>query len=417
MTDDTEAARRRARQHTYLPVLSWVLVGLVFAWFAAWYFFYRPTGEERLQQAAFSEALDLIQTHYVEDVDREQLYQGAMRGMVGALPDPYSVYRTAVQMQQIDEDTRGEFGGIGIVLPPWPEKPVVDEVTEGGPADKAGIRAGDIITHVDGVEVLDMRRDKLVAMVRGEVGTTVELRVLREATGEELTFRIERGAIEVRNVKREMAAPGVGMLTLMTFDEDCSGEVRQALGDLVSEGAKGIIFDLRGNSGGLVKESILICDMFLDKGMILSTSSRGELTEPPAMATERTVLSMDVPVVVLVNGGTASASEIVAGSLQALDRATVVGTRTVGKGAVNQVFRLADGSGMVITVAHYQLAGGRIIQGNGVDPDVVAGEWPERPEGLSTQQLGEWYRENRAKTRAEQMDAALRVIRQKLGAD
>jgi carboxyl-terminal processing protease len=207
------------------------------------------------------------------------------------------------------------------------------------------------------------------------------------------------------------------MLTLMTFDEDCSGEVRQALGDLVSEGAKGIIFDLRGNSGGLVKESILICDMFLDKGMILSTSSRGELTEPPAMATERTVLSMDVPVVVLVNGGTASASEIVAGSLQALDRATVVGTRTVGKGAVNQVFRLADGSGMVITVAHYQLAGGRIIQGNGVDPDVVAGEWPERPEGLSTQQLGEWYRENRAKTRAEQMDAALRVIRQKLGAD
>jgi carboxyl-terminal processing protease len=340
-----------------------------------------------------------------------------MRGMVGALPDPYSVYRTPEQMQQLDEDTRGEFGGIGIVLPPWPEKPVVDEVIEGGPAQKAGIRAGDVITQVDGVDVLEMRRDKLVAMVRGKVGTTVELRILRESTDEELTFKVERGRIEVRTVKSEMVAPDIGMLSLMMFDENCSDEVRKALENLTGQGAKGIIFDLRSDSGGLVKEAISICDMFLDKGMILSTSSRGELTEPPAMATPKTVLSMDVPVVILVNGGTASASEIVAGSLQALGRATVVGTVTVGKGAVNQVFHLPDASGMVITVAHYQLAGGKIIEGNGVKPDVVAGEWPERPQGLSLQELGEWYRTNREKTRSEQMDAALRVIRQKLGAD
>jgi carboxyl-terminal processing protease len=417
MRNDSEAPRGRSRQYTFLPVLSWILVGLVFTWFTVWFFFYRPSRQERLQEAAFSEALDLIDTFYVDQVDRGALYEGAMEGMVGVLPDPYSVYRTSAQMQQLDEDTRGEFGGIGIVMPPWPEKPLVDQVIQGGPADLAGLRPGDVITHVDGVDVLEMPRDRLVGMIRGEVGTTVELRVLRESTGEELAFLIERGVIEVANVTWEILAPDIGLLALRTFDENCAREIEDALAEMVADGAKGIIFDLRSNSGGLVREAIRICDLFLDKGMILSTRSRGRPTEPPARATEETAVPGDVPVVVLVNGGSASASEIVAGSLQALGRARVVGTRTVGKGAVNQVFHLSDGSGMVITVAHYELAGGRVIQGNGVEPDVLAGEWPERPEDLSVEQLGEWYRSTRAETRAKQMDAALETMAQLMGAD
>ena len=410
----SEPPAPRKRQYTYLPFLTWSLLALLVAYFLVWFLFYRPSGEERLQTAAFSQALGLIPEAYVGQVDRAALYQGAMKGMVAALKDRYSWYLSPAQLTRLGEDTKGEFGGIGVVLTQSAGKVLVEEVLKDGPAARAGIEAGDLLARVDGEETAGLPLERIVSLVRGEVGSSVTLDLVRAATGQALTCTVVREAIRAPNVEHEMIEDHVGVLRVAAFDETCSEEVRQALLEMKDKGMEGLLLDLRGNSGGLVKQATQVCDMFLDSGRILAIKGRQEPPEPPVDATPGTVLPVTDPVVVLVDRRTASAAEIVAGTLQATGRGTVVGTRTVGKGAVTSVMRLSDGSGLLLTVAHYELADGRIIEGKGIQPDVAAGELPPLPEGLDERAAREWLHQEREKARKNQLDRGLQVLREKL---
>lgn len=415
MADQPESSGPAGGRHGYLPYLTWTLLGLLAVWAAVWFFFYRPTTQERLQVASFARALDMIDHNHVETVDRARLYRKAMEGMVEALDDRYAAYLSPEATQQVDERTRGEFGGIGVVLAVSADRPLVEEVLADGPAARAGVEAGDLITHVEGQPLEGLSLQDVVAMVRGEVGTEVELTFYRESSDESLTRTITRETIRMPSVRWEMVEDGIGLLRLASFDRHCAEETRQALGQMKEQGLAGLVIDVRGNGGGLVRQAVLVCDMFLEEGLILRLAGRHVESEPVQHAEPGTLVGAQVPIACLVDRWTASASEILAGTLQAHGRATVVGTPTVGKGSVTSVVPLPDGSSVVFTVAHYELAGGGVIEGNGVEPDVTVGELPPPPEGMAGRELGLWLRERREEVRGEQLQAALRVIRDKLG--
>jgi carboxyl-terminal processing protease len=317
-------------------------------------------------------------------------------------------------LARLREETKGEFGGIGVVLSATDTLPVVEEVIKDGPAAKAGIEAGDVLTTLDGEDVKGLPLEKLSSVIRGKPGTTLTLEATRGSKAEKLTFTVIREIIRVPDVKSEMLADGIGLVRVMAFDENAADDMRSALAELVKTGLKGLIIDVRGNPGGLVKQATEICDMFLNSGRIISLKGRDARPEPPVDATRGVVVPDTVPIVVLVDHGTASASEILSGALQANGRATVVGTGTVGKGAVTGILALPDGSGVVMTVAHYELAGGEVIQEKGIKPDVAVGELPSPPKGLEPAKAQEWYREQREKARKEQLDRAVAILKEKL---
>jgi carboxyl-terminal processing protease len=410
MAEHPEAGRRR----DYLPFLTWTLLGLLVVWFLVWLLVYRPPRQERLRMAVFSRALETIPELYVKHVDEESLYRGAMKGMVESLGDRYSTYLTPEQMQRVGEETSGEFGGIGVVLNLINGRPLVQEVLEGGPAAAEDIKAGDFITQVDGVDVISLDIERVVSLVRGKPGSRVTLTLRRGSEEAPLTRTLTRQVIDLPSVEQSMLEDGIGVMHLSSFAKDAAGEFGRALLDLKSQGLKGLIVDLRDNAGGLVSQVTGICDMFLDQGLIVALAGRVNPAEPPVEATSQVLVDKTVPVVILVNHMTASAAEILAGALQAHGRATIVGTRTVGKGSVTSVIRLPDDSGLMITVSHYRLAGGRIIEGNGVEPDVVVGEVPQPPKGPITEAVRKQLVEEREKAFEAQMQRALEVMREKL---
>jgi len=398
---------------SHLSILAWCLVILVFVYFACT-FLLRPPQAERDQMASFVQALRVISEDYVDEVDREQLYRGAMQGMVASLGDRYSAYLTPGQMGYLNEETEGEYGGIGIVFFAGNGRAVVEEVLKDGPAARAGMQAGDMITHVGGEGIANLAADQVSSMIRGEVGTPVELTLLRPASEETLTLSVTREKITVPNVEHEMLGGGIGLLRIATFDQDCAQEAREALERLQEDDLKGLIVDVRRNAGGLVNQATAMCDLFIEEGLLLAHKGRGEEEIERVLATPATALPLDVPVVVLVDRGTASAAEILAGVLQAHGRATVVGTGTVGKGSVNAVVRLRDQSGLLLTVSRFELEGGKVIAGAGITPDVEVGQIPPRPEGLDPEQARAWYIEQRDKADEAQLQEALELIGQKL---
>lgn len=413
MSNPDGAAGPRGPGRSHLPALSWLLVVLVFAYFGSSFLLQGPR-EERLRLASFREALQAVPDLYVGEISQEDLYHGAMRGLVASLNDKYSAYLTPGQRDRLSEDTEGEYGGIGIIFYAGNGRGIVEKVLPNGPAARAGLQRGDVITRVGEESIASLGPDEVGELIRGPVGTDVTLTLERPPSNEPFTRTLTREKIVAPNVEHEMLEGKVGVVHVATFDEHCAQETREAIVSMLAEGMKGLILDLRANAGGLVKEANLMSDMFVDRGLLLSQIGRDGKEESRVTATPGTVVPPDMPVVVLVDHGTASAAEIVSGTLQAHGRATVVGMGTVGKGSVNTVLRLPDGSGILLTVTHYALEGGKMISDVGITPDIKAGEMPRPPEGLKPEEARAWYTENHDKADQEQIKAAEALIARKL---
>jgi carboxyl-terminal processing protease len=316
----------------------------------------------------FSDCLDIIQKYYVEEVDPGKLIDGAIKGMTSVL-DPHSAYLTKEDYKEMQITTTGSFGGLGIEVGIRDGVLTVITPIEGTPAFKAGVRPGDKIIKIDNSPTPDMTIEEAIKILRGPKGTKVILTILREAGEKPMDFTITRAIIHIESVISQMIEPGYGYIKIRNFQVDTSEAVRKAMQKMGT--VKGLILDLRYNPGGLLDQAITVSDLFLSEGKIVYTDGRRpeDRTEYVAHTKEGTFEGF--PMVVLINGGTASAAEIVSGALQDNKRAVIVGVRSFGKASVQTIRPLSDGSALKLTIARYYTPSGRSIQAKGIEPDVV----------------------------------------------
>ena len=317
----------------------------------------------------FSSVIETLEKEYVDPVDTTELIEAAIQGMVKSL-DPHSEYLPADAFKDFQSDTRGEFEGIGIVITMPKGVLTVISPIEGTPAFKSGIQPGDIITTIDGEPTADMELWEAVKKMRGEKGTSVSITIRREGVAEEMSFDLVRAVIPIVSVKHAMLKPGYGYVWVTNFQANTTDELKTALAGLEADNGgelKGLILDLRNNPGGLLDQAVAISDLFLDEGTILSVKEREKESTYNARPDKT---RHDYPLVLLINGGSASASEIVAGALQDHKRALVIGTTSFGKGSVQTVQPLSDGSGIKFTIARYYTPSGTSIQTKGIVPDI-----------------------------------------------
>ena len=317
----------------------------------------------------FTDVLEIVTEKYVDEVDTGELIEKAIQGMVHSL-DPHSSLLPPEAYEDLRIDTKGNFTGIGIHITLRNGFVTVISPIEGTPAFKAGIQAQDRIIKVDDTPVEDLRQ--AVNMMRGPKGTPVKVTVLRKDVPDPIEFDLVRDVIPVKSIKAQTLKPGYGYIWITNFTGNTTEDFLDALEKLESENApmKGLVLDLRNNGGGLLEESLRISDIFIDDGIILSIKGRGEgnAKDFPAKASS---VKRDYPIVLLINGGSASASEIVAGALQDHKRALILGTTSFGKGSVQTVESLRDGYGLKLTIARYYTPSGRSIQAKGIEPDIV----------------------------------------------
>lgn len=330
----------------------------------------------------FGDIFERIRGQYVEEVDSKQLIEAAINGMLTSL-DPHSSYLNAEDAADMTTQTRGEFGGLGIEVTQEEGFVKVIAPMDGTPAAEAGILAGDFITHVDGESVQGIMLNDAVDKMRGPVGTDIVITVVREGTAEPFDVTITRDTIKITAVRSRIVG-NTAVLRVTTFsDQTYSGlesEITKSIAAIGGiEKVAGFVIDLRNNPGGLLKQSILVSDAFLEKGEIVSTRGREAQDSTRENATPGD-LAQGKPIVVLINGGSASASEIVAGALQDHRRAIVVGTKSFGKGSVQTLVPLKDGGQMRLTTARYYTPSGRSIQSLGVMPDIVVNQPQRDPE-------------------------------------
>ena len=317
----------------------------------------------------FSDVIELVEDNYVDPVDPKELIEKAIQGMVHSL-DPHSALLSPDDFKELQVDTQGEFTGIGVSITMKDGFVTVISPIEGTPAYKAGIKAGDKIIKVNGKTAGDLRQ--AVKMIRGPKGTEVVVTIAREEVKKPIDFKIVRDIIPVESVKTAVLKPGYGYVWITNFRENTTDDLVSGLEKLESAKVplKGLILDLRDNPGGLLDQAIKVSDLFIEKGTILSIKGRREKNTQIYKASENTV-KRDYPIVLLINGGSASASEIVAGALQDHKRALILGTTSFGKGSVQSVEKLRDGYGLKLTIARYYTPSGRSIQAKGIQPDIV----------------------------------------------
>jgi carboxyl-terminal processing protease len=327
----------------------------------------------------FSEVLSLIEDNYVEPQDTQKLIYGAIKGMVQSL-DPHSSFMTKEEHEDLLISTEGSFSGIGIEITVKDNILTVVSPIEDTPAYNAGIKAGDKIVKIGDKITNDMTVTDAVKYIRGTKGTEVELTISREGVDKPLVFKITRDVIPLRSVKSYQLDYDIGYVRISTFQGNTSDDLVKAL-DSLEEGhmPKGLILDLRNNPGGLLDQAIRISDEFLDSGIIVSTKGRND-EQNIVESASKNKKERNYPIIVLVNGGSASASEIVAGALQDNKRALILGTRTFGKGSVQTVLPLSDGSGLRLTTARYYTPSGRSIQLSGISPDIEIAYVPQNQE-------------------------------------
>jgi carboxyl-terminal processing protease len=319
----------------------------------------------------FTNVLAIIQKNYVEDVDTKRLVEGAINGMLTAL-DPHSAYLTPELYKELQVETKGSFGGLGIEITNRNGMLTVVAPIEGTPADRAGIKAQDVILKIDGEFTKDMSLVEAVKKMRGPKNTKVKLTIKREKPNKLLDVVLTREVIKIQSVKAKTLPGGYGYLRVTQFQEHSDDDVERALRQLTKDtgGLRGLVLDLRNNPGGLLTQAVKIADVFLDSGLIVYTDGRLENQKQKYFAHKSNSWS-DFPIVVLVNGGSASASEIVAGALQDHKRATVLGTQTFGKGSVQTILPLDENSALRLTTARYYTPSGRSIQAKGIEPDIA----------------------------------------------
>ena len=400
-------------RHPYLPYLTTLLLIAMAAWFVKDVYLDRPSTEQQARINSFAAALELIPGHYVEDVSAGDLYRAAMNGMMSKLSDRYSTYLDNLEVKMSNAESAGEFGGIGVVVSSERGRVVITEVTEDSPADRAGLEAGDIIEKVDGEDTSEFSFSQVVAMVRGKVGTSVELTVLTKEGDKQKTVKVDRKKITLETVDWEMLEGDVGLLKLARFDKDTVPEVEEALEKLIDEGMKGLILDLRNNTGGLLDQAVGVCDLFLGDAVVVKLESRLEDERETYESTEGTAIPQDMPMLILVDGRTGSGAEIVAGALQSQERAEILGTTTFGKGAVNKLYPLPDGSGVLLTVAYYVIHPDHRIEGKGVEPDYKVGELPPFPSDDGQKEVRKWLEQYR-NAHSKQLEKARQIIKEKL---
>lgn len=334
----------------------------------------------------FARALAHIETSYVEPVSQDELVRGAVRGMLESL-DPHSAFLDPAEYEMLEADAEGRFAGVGVEVSMQDGWLTILSVFDGGPAARAGLQPGDRFLAIDGAEARDIRLYDAVARMRGEPGTQVRVSIRRPGVEQALERTLTRAYVQVEPVELRYLEAGIIYVRIETFSETTTRALREALDSAAARlraagGVSGLLLDLRDNAGGLLQQAIAVSDEFLASGSIVSTRDRTgqEIREYRA---RRSGTRPKWPLVVLINEYTASAAEIVAGALQDHQRAVLVGERTFGKGSVQSIFELPDGSAVKLTVAKYYTPSGRSIQATGIVPDYRAVMSESRPAGLT----------------------------------
>ena len=341
----------------------------------------------------FGDIFERVRSHYVEKPDDSKLVESAINGMLSGL-DPHSSYMDPKSFRDMQVQTRGEFGGLGIEVTMEDGLIKVVAPIDDTPAAKAGIRAGDIITHLDEEAVQGLTLNQAVEKMRGLVNTKINLKIMRKGAEKPLEVSIVRDVIRVRSVRSRVEGEDIGYIRVTQFNEQTTDGLRKALTDISNQvGAdklKGYVLDLRNNPGGLLDQAISVSDAFLERGEIVSTRGR-DPEETQRFNAKAGDLTKGKPVIILVNGGSASASEIVAGALQDHKRATLIGTRSFGKGSVQTIIPLGSGNGALrLTTARYFTPSGKSIQAKGIVPDIeVLQDVPDEVKARPTETKGE----------------------------
>lgn len=317
----------------------------------------------------FMGVLELVENNYVEDVDSQEAIYGAIKGMLEQL-DPHSSFMTPDEFTGFQQSTSGSFGGLGITITMKNDLLTVMSAIEDTPAWKAGIKGGDVIALINGEPTSNMTLDEAVKKMRGKVGTKIKLTIARKGVEKPIDLTLTRAIIKINSVKYDMIDKELGYIRLTQFQENSYKEMVNAVRQLTNDGAKGIVLDLRNNGGGLLNEAISIASIFLPINKTVVFTRERDKQEKHYKTEAVNFTNRTIPMVVLVNEWSASASEIIAGAMQDYKRAVVVGKSTFGKGSVQSIIQLNDGSAVRLTTSRYYTPNGRSIQGVGIKPDV-----------------------------------------------
>jgi len=328
----------------------------------------------------FSNVLSIVQQNYVDEIDTKETLEGAIKGMLTSL-DPHSSFLRPDDFKELQVETKGSFSGIGIEITLRDDMLTVVSPIEDTPAFKAGIQAGDIIIKIEDDFTKDMSIFDAVKKLRGIKGSEVTISIHREDWKDIQEFTIVRDVIPIHSVRSKTLEPGYGYVRITNFQRNTSKDLKSSLEELLKENMlKGLVLDLRNNPGGLLDASVKVVDIFLDEGIIVSTKGRLE-DQNMEFSAHNLGPDYDFPIVILINSGSASAAEIVAGALQDHKRALILGTQSFGKGSVQTIIPMADGAGLRLTTARYYTPSGTSIQATGITPDVLVPEIAENEDG------------------------------------
>ncbi len=311
-------------------------------------------------------AMQFIETKYVDEVDDKKLFDGAISGMVQSLGDPHSIYLDSTLYRQLKDHTDGAFGGIGVYMGFRDGGVQVVAVMPDSPGEKAGLQANDSILAVDGTPIAEIQPEEVVMRIRGEVGKDVELLIHREGEVDR-SYRITRDVIRVKTVDGKLLEDGIGYIRIVSFSEKSGEEFRGVYDDLIAQGMQGLIIDVRENPGGVITSCVDIARMVVPRGRIVSVTERDGTEEVYDSELDQPIS----PMVVLIDGNSASASEILAGALQDTGAAQLIGTKSYGKGSVQMLVPMMQDDGLKLTVAKYYTPNGRSIDGTGIEPDIA----------------------------------------------